>query len=185
MGFEKHTLLVIIKRNRGICMVTIRKIKIEDSDELRVTLDDIYENTSQIVVAKWALKLTRHIFEIAGYHVDDYAAVITGFLVNEAWQKGQARKHDVRQAGFKIHELARKSEDIVLKTAARVAGQAVGTGHMKEHAMVASDYVIKIVNMKYPGDRDMVIQERLWQIKALEMQIQEGEKGLESKQMRF
>ncbi len=35
-----------------------------------------------------------------------------GYDVNESWQKGTARMHDVRQAGFKIHQLAKNSRDI-------------------------------------------------------------------------
>ena len=47
--------------------------------------------------------------------------------------------HDVRQAGFKVHKLTRKSKDTILEIALRVVGQAIGIGHMKEHATVASD----------------------------------------------
>lgn len=153
-------------------MATVRKIKVEDSDELRTVLDNLYENATQIVLAKWALDLVKHTFVTAGYNVNDYDVVIKGFLVNEAWQEGQSRMHDVRQAGFKIHELAKKSDDKLLMTALRVAGQAVGTGHMREHAMVASDYAIKLINLIYPGNKDAVTQERLWQIKSMEFYVQ-------------
>ncbi|MBZ6002794.1 hypothetical protein KII95_01890 [Leuconostoc gelidum subsp. aenigmaticum] len=158
-------------------MATVRKIKIEDSDELRSTLDNLYENATQIVLAKWALDLVKHIFMTAGYNVNDYDAVINGFLVNEAWQNGQARMHDVRQAGFKIHKLAKNSDDKLLMTALRVAGQAVGTGHMREHAMVTSDYAIKLINLIYPGNQDAVKQERLWQIRTMELHVQRSKEN--------
>ena len=161
-------------------MATVRKIKIEDSDEMRTTLDNLYENATQIALAKWALVLAEHVLKKAGYNANDYDVIIKGFSVNEAWQKGHARKHDVRQAGFKIHELAKKSDDKLLMTALRVAGQAVGTGHMREHAMVASDYAIKVINIIYPGNRDAVIQERLWQIKELEVQRSKENENEES-----
>ena len=51
--------------------------------------------------------------------------------------------HDIRQAGFNIHNLARDSNSEINKTVLRVVDQAVGSGHMKGHAMVASDYAIK------------------------------------------
>ncbi|MBQ6222879.1 MAG: hypothetical protein IJJ44_09750 [Solobacterium sp.] len=38
---------------------------------------------------------------------------------------------------------------------------------MREHAMVASDYAVKVINMLYPDHMDMVITERLWQIRHL------------------
>ena len=75
--------------------------------------------------------------------------------------------HDVRQAGFKVHQLAKESKDLVLQAALRVAGQAIGTGHMREHAMVASDYAIKVVNLKYPDNMEAVKEEREWQIATL------------------
>ncbi len=72
--------------------------------------------------------------------------------------------HDVRQAGFKIHQLAKSSQDIVTQTALRVVGQAVAAGHMREHAMVSSDYAVKVINLLFPNDINAVRQERFWQI---------------------
>ena len=90
-----------------------------------------------------------------------------GFFVNEQWQKGNARMHDVRQAGLKIHQMAKASEDDITRTALRVVGQAVATGHMREHAMVASDYAVKVINLLYPNDIGAVKNERSWQISHL------------------
>ena len=75
--------------------------------------------------------------------------------------------HDVRQAGFQIHQLAKNEQDIVIQTSLRVVGQAVATGHMREHAMVVSDYAIKVINLLFPNDVSAVKQERLWQIETL------------------
>ena len=63
--------------------------------------------------------------------------------------------------------MAKASKDDMTRTALRVVGQAVATGHMKEHAMVASDYAVKVVNLLYPNDIDAVKNERLWQISCL------------------
>ena len=90
-----------------------------------------------------------------------------GFDTNEKWQKGEARMHDVRQAGFKVHRLAKESTNVILQAALRVAGQAIGTGHMQEHVMVASDYAIKVMNLKYPDDMEVVKAEREWQIRTM------------------
>lgn len=72
--------------------------------------------------------------------------ITDGYAVNEKWQKRNARMHDVRQAGIQIHQLVKNAQDIVIQTSLRVIGQAVATGHMREHAMVASDYAIKVIN---------------------------------------
>jgi hypothetical protein len=61
--------------------------------------------------------------------------------------------HDVRQAGFKIHKLARESEDELIQIALRVAGQSIATAHMEEHAMLASDYAVKVINLLYPNKK--------------------------------
>ena len=94
-------------------------------------------------------------------------AIQDGFRINEEWQSGNARMHDVRQAGFRIHQMAKECDDLLIQTSLRVVGQAVATGHIKEHAMVASDYAIKVINMKYPNDMKAVWQERKWQIDTM------------------
>lgn len=55
-------------------------------------------------------------------------------------------------------------EAIELTVTFRVIGQAVASGHMKEHGMVASDYAIKLINLMYPCDMSKVIEERQWQL---------------------
>ncbi len=55
-------------------------------------------------------------------------------------------------------------------------GHAVAAGHMKEHAMVASDYAVKVINLKYPMDMEAVKKERLWQIDELK-EIKKSNQG--------
>ena len=154
-------------------MAAIRKIKIEDSDELRSVLDALYESVSQRTLARWALKLAAHALEMTGHSIQAFDAVLRGFAVNEAWQMKRMRSHDVRQAGFQIHKLAANCDDTLLSAALRVAGHAVGTGHMREHAMVASDYAVKAVNILFPGNRIAVLEEREWQIVTMKQELQE------------
>ena len=143
------------------------KIKILDNTDMRKILDVEYENSSQVKLCKYAILLSKHILELIKYPDMNNAAIKEGFFINEQWQKGVARTYDVRQAGLKIHRMAKASEDDITRTALRVVGQAVATGHMKEHAMVASDYAVKVVNLLYPNDIDAVKNERSWQISCL------------------
>jgi hypothetical protein len=144
------------------------KIKINDIPELRTSLDAIYEGKTQIQLAQWSLNLAEHILTVVGYDYEAAGPVIqNGFATNRQWQAGTARMFDVRQAGFMVHQLAKGCNDPVLQAALRVAGQAIGTGHMREHAMVASDYAIKTINLKYPNDMNAVRKEREWQISTL------------------
>ena len=38
---------------------------------------------------------------------------------------------------------------------------------MPEHAMVASDYAIKVINLLHPGDRAAAAHERQWQVQVM------------------
>lgn len=138
-----------------------------DDALLREALDSEYEKSSQIKLCKYVLSLAKHILTLIDYKDMEHPVIQAGYAVNERWQRGDARMHDVRQAGFQIHQLAKSSPDMVTQTALRVAGQAVATGHMREHAMVSSDYAIKVINLRFPNDMNAVRQERLWQIEHL------------------
>ena len=148
-------------------MLTKVKIKIEDNSELRTKIDELYKKTNQVDLAKWSLLMAKHILDIVDIDYHSVEEIVNGFKVNELWQIGEARMHDVRQAGFKIHKLARESDSDIKKTALRVVGQAVGSGHMREHAMVASDYTIKTINLISPNDFDAITKEREWQLNEL------------------
>lgn len=152
-------------------MPTKVKIKIKDNSELRRKIDELYEKTNQVDLAKWSLLLAKHILDIVDidYHCVD--EIVNGFKVNELWQVSEARMHDVRQAGFRIHKIARESDSEIKKTALRVVGQAVGSGHMREHAMVASDYAIKTINLITSNDFDAITKEREWQLNQLKKVI--------------
>lgn len=150
-----------------LMMATKVKIKINDIPELRATLDAIYEEKTQLQLAQWAVKLAEHTLTLVGYNYEADAVIQNGFDTNRQWQSGEVRMFDVRQAGLMVHQLAKACNDPIIQAALRVAGQAVGTGHMREHAMVASDYTIKAINLKYPGDISAVKAEREWQIKTL------------------
>lgn len=147
--------------------MTIRKIKIVDNNEIRNKIDKIYEEQNQVVLAKWSLEIAKHIIEIINLDVNKYPEINEGFKINELWQNNQSRMFDVRQVGFKIHSIAREQNDEVIENVFRVIGQAIGSGHMKEHSMVASDYAIKVINLMYPNNIDKVNEERNRQLKKL------------------
>ena len=148
-------------------MPTKVKIKIKDNSELRKKIDELYEKTNQVDLAKWSLIIAKHILDIVDIDYHSVEEIVNGLKVNELWQIGEARMHDVRQAGFKIHKVARESYSDIKKIALRVVGQAVGSGHMREHAMVASDYSIKTINLIKPNDFEAITKEREWQLKEL------------------
>jgi len=148
-------------------MATKAKIRIKDNVKLRTEIDELYENKNQIDLAKWSLKIAKRILHVAGIDYKNIDVIVEGFKINELWQKGEARMHDVRQVSFKIHKLARDSESEIQKSAFRTVSQAIASGHMKEHAMVASDYAIKTIEIITNNDTDAITKERKWQLNEL------------------
>ncbi len=148
-------------------MGTKSKIKIKDNRSLRNEIDYLYEECSQVVLAKWAISLGIHILEMVDIHSELIQDVHNAFNINESWQNGKASVPDVRQAAFDIHKLARESDNKIIKTALRVAGHAVASGHMKEHAMVTSDYAIKVIGLITKDNMEAITKERQWQLDEL------------------
>jgi hypothetical protein len=152
-------------------MKNIVKIRIIDNAILRAELDSLFETASKLQVAQWSLDLATHILHISMPEYLDNDIIKNGFNVNKLWQEDKARMYDVRQAGFKIHQLAKICDNELVKIALRVVGQSIATGHMKEHGMVASDYAIKYINIAFPNDTNAVTAERIWQIDSLQTHI--------------
>ena len=148
-------------------MVTKPKIKIIDNSNLRLEIDKLYELTKQIDLSKWAIKCAKHILPYLEAENIDMKIIENGFNIIELWQNGEVNVHEVRQAGFKIHEVARHCKSEITKNVIRTVGQAVGVGHMREHAMVCSDYAIKSVQIAFPDNFDKITKERQWQLNEL------------------
>ncbi len=49
----------------------------------------------------------------------------------------------------------------------RVAGQAVASGHMREHAIITSDYAVKTIGLISSNDIEAITFEREWQLNEL------------------
>jgi len=92
-------------------MPTKVKIKILDDVELRTVLDGEYEIASQIKMCKYALALAKHILEIVHYKDIDNVIIQDGFKINEEWQRGNARMHDVRHI---VAQLSRQKSKIFI-----------------------------------------------------------------------
>ena len=146
-------------------MPTKVKIDIEDNKELRLILDTIYDMKTPIQVVKYGILLAQHIQELTD--TPSNQMITNGYLINEAWQNRKAKMRDVRKASFQIHELAKNSKDPLLQAVYRVIGHGIASAHVKEHAMVASDYAILAINHLHPNDLKEVIKERKFQIELL------------------
>jgi hypothetical protein len=138
-----------------------------DDSIIREEIDNLYEITNQVILAKWSLSIAKHILVLIGIDYNSVDVILEGFEVNEMWQSGNARMYDVRQSSFKVHKLARETNNKVYQTALRVVGQAVASGHMREHSMVASDYAVKVIGLLSSNNLNSITQERKWQLEEL------------------
>lgn len=144
------------------------KIKIVDDLSLRAEIEQTIEKVSHVQLAQWALSVARHVMPYLEQELPNVEQVEQAFKVNELWQAGQATVHQVRQAGLQIHKVARQCQNEIAKTAARTAGQAVAVGHMREHAIVASDYAIKVIGLASGNNITSITEERIWQLEQLQ-----------------
>lgn len=150
------------------------KIKILDHPELRTVLHDLVRRTEQVVLANWAMACAWHILDLPTDEPFNTDVIEEGFTINKLWQGNRATVQEVRKAGFKIHEAARACSTEIARNMLRTAGQAVAVGHMKEHAMVCSDYAIKTIQLWSDNNKDRIATERQWQIAALNNLLGDG-----------
>lgn len=141
------------------------KIKIIDDIGLRNKIEDNLENLPQKLVAKWALKVATPILEYLDNYLKHDRRIELGIETLEKRIKGSINAYDLRKIGFIVNELAKESETEVSKYAARSFAHAIATGHMRGHAMVSSDYAIKVVNLLTSNSLEASTKERRRQLK--------------------
>ena len=81
----------------------------------------------------------------------------------------------IRAAALASHTAAREvGEDNPASSAARAAGQAVSTAHVKDHALAAANYALQAIFRANIDNNpeDAIEAEQLWQIQLL-MEIQQ------------
>ncbi len=141
--------------------VTIIK-RLDDVPELKETLISVYETKSHKDVSRDSLLLAEHVLALAGMPRNE--TIESCFSVSRAWQEGTAKFQEARQVAFALHRLAREETNPVYVLVYRTLGQIAATPHVKRHALVASDYAVKLTNRMYPGDIEQVRRMRETQI---------------------
>ena len=143
------------------------KIRIADDAEQRDRLCRLLAAQNQHDLATWAMQCVQHILPLLPDAVEA-DAVHDAFDLLKRWQNGQADVAQLRQTGFALHKLAKEQQNPVATAVLRAAGQAVGIGHMKEHAPVCGDYAVKAVGLANGQNPQTVSQERQWQLEQLQ-----------------
>src|SRR5699024_12847750 len=88
----------------GFFVASTPKIKIADDTELRKEIEKNTELINQVGLAKWAISVAKHVLPYLEKEFPEDERILSGIETNELWQKGETTVHQVRQAGFKVHE---------------------------------------------------------------------------------
>ena len=140
--------------------------KLDDVPTLKEKLISVYETKSHKDVSRYSLLLAEHALALSGMPANE--TVESCFSVCRAWQEGDAKFQEARQVAFALHRLAREETNPVYVLVYRTLGQIAATPHVKRHALVASDYAVKLVNRMFPGNLEKVREMRETQIFLLE-----------------
>jgi hypothetical protein len=145
--------------------------KIDDIPDLRIELENIFDSKSHKEMAKYSLLLGQHILKLT--NTEPCNEIKEGFELNKKWQDGEPNKHgfakfqDSRNAADNLLKLARSEKDPIKEKIYRIMAQIANVPHVKNHALWASDYAIKLINKLYPDNFDEVKKEREIQIKLM------------------
>lgn len=143
-------------------------IKIIDDNTFRNRIVDLFKNKTHQQVNVWSMKIVMSVFDLIEFSSIEINLINEGIAINKKWRSDFVRTHDIRQVCFRIHVLAKSSNNDIKRLALRTIAQATSSAHMKEHAMVASDYHIKLINTFYENDFEKVISTRKMQLNWLE-----------------
>ena len=166
--------------NNQVSLPSPYKLKILDDGEKRLELELVLEQLPQGQLARWAMKMASSFVPLIDAEDESEKQKILT-QVREVFQArldGRASAYELRQAGFLANKLSQQAQSQIGKYAARVFTQAVATGHMRGHAIVAADYAIKVRNLQSPDDLQLAVKEREEQIELASTFIRSGKETL-------
>ena len=144
------------------------KFKLTSFDK---SLVELIQQVDHQTVGGWALICARRVLH---FYKDTYPHDQRPHEALAALQKwidtGEFSMQVIRRAALDAHAAAREvGEDTPARSAARAAGQAISTAHVRTHAIAASCYALQAIH-RAASDSDaeqMVAQEREWQKQCL------------------
>jgi hypothetical protein len=144
--------------------------KIDDIPELRIELENIFTHKTHGEMVKYCLLLGQHILKIT--NIEPCNEIKESFEINKKWLNGETGKgfakfQIARNAAGKLLDMARDEKDLIKQKIYRVMAQIATSPHVKNHALWASDYAVKLINTLYPNNFDEVKKERAIQIELM------------------
>jgi hypothetical protein len=144
--------------------------KIDDIPELRIELEKIFDSKDHKEMVAYCLLLGQHILKVTGMEPRD--EIMESFEINKKWLNGETGKgfakfQIARNAAGKLLKIARDEKDPIKQKIYSVMAQIANSPHVKNHALWASDYAVKLINTMYPNNFDEVKKEREKQIELM------------------
>lgn len=140
--------------------------KLEDIPQLKAKLIERFDTKTHRQVSSYGMLLADHILRVAGIPMSE--TLKSCYSVNRRWRNGDAAFQEARDVSGTIHDLARGEKDPAKANALRAVAQVAAIPHVKRHALIASDYAVKVINLLHPGDLDAVKKEREVQLLLME-----------------
>ena len=140
--------------------------KLDDIPELKQKLIAVFDTKTHRRISNYSLLLADHILQLTD--LPYVRSIEACYSVNQKWQNGDAKFQEARDVAGIFHDLAREEKNPIKEKALRAFAQVAVTPHVKRHALIASDYVVKLINILHPGDLEEVKKERELQIKLME-----------------
>jgi hypothetical protein len=139
--------------------------KIDDIHELKEELIDVFLTKDHKDISRYGILLAEHILNLTNIQPDD--EIKETIEINIKWQEGKVKFQEARNVAGRIFTMARGEKDPVREKVLRVLGQAAATPHVARHALIASDYAIKLINLLYPKNLEEIKKERKIQIEMM------------------
>ena len=143
--------------------------KIDDVLELKHELISLSETKTHLELSDYGLRLAEHLLELS--RLEKTEIIDSCFQVIKKWQIKEAKVKDALDVAGQLNDLARDEKDSIKAKALRGLGQISAIPHVRWHALVASEYAVVIINLKYPNDMDKVREEREFQIKLMKQSL--------------
>ena len=142
-----------------------------------VELETLVEQASHRALAIWARDCALRVLPLFEAQFPNDSRPRQALDTLQDWiDTGQFSMSVLRNASLNAHAAARQvGEDTAAKSAARAAGQAVATAHVRTHAPGAAKYAQQaLFRAALPEDaQHSVTQERDWQFNRLKQLIKE------------
>lgn len=144
------------------------KFKLTNRDERLV---ELISNAEHKALATWAINCVERVMPYFEEKYPQDKRPREAIVTLKAWiLTGIFRMEVIRKCSLSSHAAAREiGEDNAARSAARAAGQAVATAHVKTHSEAAALYALQaIYRASHPTQADAAVaKEREWQYQNL------------------